>query len=107
MVSLVAFVVACEHLIPMAIVGSDPERVLDFLLPVFNPLARLMTPLTAALLRIRGSRRDREAAGNGNGAAPPAARQPDAAAEEGEISEEEGRSCCSRSWTSRKRSCAR
>ena len=90
-VSLVAFVVACEHLIPMAIVGSDPERVLDFLLPVFNPLARLMTPLTAALLQIRGSRRDRDAAGNGNGAAPPAARQPDAATEEGEISEEEGR----------------
>ena len=90
-VSLVAFVVACEHLIPMAIVGSDPERVLDFLLPVFNPLARLMTPLTAALLQIRGSRRDREAAANGNGTAPPTARQPDAASEEGEISEEEGR----------------
>jgi putative hemolysin len=90
-VSLVAFVVACEHLIPMAIVGSDPERILEFVLPVFNPLARLMTPLTAALLRIRGSRRDREGAANGNGTTPPAARQPDTVGEEAEISEEEGR----------------
>ena len=91
-VSLVAFVVACEHLIPMAIVGSDPERVLDVLLPVFNPLARVMTPLTATLLQVRGSRRDREtAAAVSNGSTQPATRQPDAANEEGQISEEEGR----------------
>jgi CBS domain containing-hemolysin-like protein len=91
-VSLVAFVVACEHLIPMAIVGADPERVLDVLLPVFNPLARLMTPLTATLLQVRGSRRDRDAAAAlANGSAQPAVRQPDAANDEGQISEEEGR----------------
>ena len=91
-VSLVAFVVACEHLIPMAIVGADPERVLDLLLPVFNPLARLMTPLTATLLQVRGTRRDRDpAAAPGNGAAQPALRPPDVANDEGQISEEEGR----------------
>ena len=28
-VSLVAFVVVCEHLLPMLIVRSDPEQVLD------------------------------------------------------------------------------
>jgi putative hemolysin len=90
-VSLVAFVVACEHLIPMAIVGADPERVLDVLLPVFNPLARLMTPLTVTLLQVRG-RRDRDAAAAvGNGSAQPALRQPDTANDEGQISEEEGR----------------
>ena len=91
-ISLVAFVVACEHLIPMAIVGADPERVLGVLLPVFNPLARLMTPLTATLLQVRGSRRDRETAATlGNGAAQLAVGQPEAASEEGQISEEEGR----------------
>jgi putative hemolysin len=90
-VSLVAFVVACEHLIPMAIVGSDPERVLDVLLPVFNPWARLMTPLTVALLQVRGSRREKDAAGAAANGGSPATGQPDAATAEGEISEEEGR----------------
>jgi CBS domain containing-hemolysin-like protein len=91
-ISLVAFVVACEHLIPMAIVGADPERVLSVLLPVFNPLARLMTPLTATLLQVRGSRRDRDTAATlANGAVQLAAGQPEAVSEEGEISEEEGR----------------
>ena len=71
-VSLVAFVVACEHLIPMAIVGADPERVLDVLLPVFNPLARLMTPLTATLLQVRGAPRSRRGRGRG----PTASAQP-------------------------------
>src|SRR5688572_3562987 len=35
-VSLVAFVVVCEHVMPMLIVRRDPEAVLDFLLPVFH-----------------------------------------------------------------------
>jgi CBS domain containing-hemolysin-like protein len=91
-ISLVAFVVACEHLIPMAIVGADPERVLGLLLPVFNPLARLMKPLTATLLQVRGSRRDRDTAATlTTGAVQLAAGQPEAVSEEGEISEEEGR----------------
>jgi len=58
---------------------------------VFNPLARLMTPLTVTLLQVRG-RRDRDAAAAvGNGSAQPALRQPDTANDEGQISEEEGR----------------
>ena len=92
-VSLVAFVVVCEHLLPMLIVRRDPEQVLDVLLPVFHPLARLLTPLTAALLA--GSRRPpRARARRAATATAPRRRRrasPDAADDEGEISEEEGR----------------
>jgi CBS domain containing-hemolysin-like protein len=89
MVSLIAFVVACEHLLPNLIVRYDPEQVLDVLLPAFHPLARLMSPLTTPIIGIIDSRRD---AGNGNGAehdAQAPAQENDAG--EGQISEEEGR----------------
>ncbi|HWN85321.1 MAG TPA: hemolysin family protein [Vicinamibacterales bacterium] len=92
-VSFVAFVVACEHLIPMAIVRRDPEEVLDVLLPLFTPLAGLLMPITIALIEVigrRGRERDRDAPANGAAdapATPPA--ETDAA--ENEISEEEGR----------------
>jgi putative hemolysin len=90
-VSFVAFVVACEHLIPMAIVRRDPEEVLDVLLPVFTPLAGLLMPVTIALVEVIGRReRERDAAANGTSDAP-AAPQPEAAATENDISEEEGR----------------
>jgi CBS domain containing-hemolysin-like protein len=59
-VSLVAFVVVCEHLLPALIVRRDPERVLDVTLPVFAVLARVTRPLTFAVLDILGARRDRE-----------------------------------------------
>src|SRR5215208_315974 len=48
-VSLVAFVVVCEHLLPMLIARRDPEAVLDVLLPVFHLMARVVQPLTLAL----------------------------------------------------------
>ena len=57
-VSLVAFVLFCEHLLPMLIVRRDPERVLDVLLPVFHYVARVLTPLTAAVLGVIGARRE-------------------------------------------------
>jgi CBS domain containing-hemolysin-like protein len=60
-VSLAAFVVVCEHLLPAIISRHDPESVLDVLLPVFTPLTRLMQPMTAALVDIIDVRRDREA----------------------------------------------
>jgi putative hemolysin len=92
-VSLGAFVAACEHLVPMLIVRSDPERVLDVLLPVFHPLARLLSPLTLVLIGVMGQRRDRNEspASATNGAQPAAAGAPDPVAEEGSISDEEGR----------------
>jgi CBS domain containing-hemolysin-like protein len=91
-VSLAAFVVVCEHLLPAVIARHDPESVLDVLLPVFAPLAKLMRPVTIALIDIIDVRRDRE--GGEEPAAPEAADAAPAAAEqqeEGVISQEEGR----------------
>jgi putative hemolysin len=63
--SIVAIVITCEHLIPLVIVRHDPERVLDMLLPSFDAITRLLRPLTTTLLRLGTSRsKDR---GNGNG----------------------------------------
>ncbi len=51
--------IACGHLIPLLIVRDDPERVLDVLLPSFVPVARVLRPLTALLVRLGAPRRDR------------------------------------------------
>jgi putative hemolysin len=90
-ISLALFVVVCEHLIPAIIARHDPEDVLDVLLPAFTPLARLMRPVTVALMDIIDVRRDREAdtdtaAPETTAAAPEAEQQ-----EEGVISQQEGR----------------
>ena len=103
MVSLIAFIIVCEHLLPTLIARHDPEQVLDILLPVFSPLARVMRWITMALIGLLEARRDREAtARNGqaetteavqgaaeNGTAPQ--RSQWGQDEEGAISEEEGR----------------
>ena len=78
-VSMFGIVLACEHLIPLLIVRQHPEAVLDFLLPSFDAILRILRPLTSGLLRVgtNGHRRTqsgvRKAAGNGKGqpAAPP------------------------------------
>jgi len=92
-VSLVAFVVVCEHLLPMLVARRDPEEVLDVLLLAFHPIARLMRPMTRLLIQISGARNEREDAPNGADA--DTTRKAPAAAEEqgegGAISEEEGR----------------
>ena len=86
-VSLVAFVAICEHLLPMFIVRRDPEAVLDVILPVFHPVAQLLTPMTATILGVIGVRRE---VSNGT---TDAAQQAPAKEEqvEGAISQEEGR----------------
>jgi magnesium and cobalt exporter, CNNM family len=92
-VSLVAFVVVCEHLLPMLIVRRDPERALDVLLPAFHAVATVLIPMTTLLLDLINMRREREAPGNGHAAddaAPTAAGEKKETAE-GAISEEEGR----------------
>ncbi len=67
LLSIIAIVIACEHLVPLIIVRRNPERVLDVLLPSFDAMARLLRPLTAALLRM-GTVRPKERTGsNGNG----------------------------------------
>jgi putative hemolysin len=64
--SIVAIVITCEHLIPLVLVRRDPERVLDVLLPSFDVIARLMKPLTSTLLRIGTSRSKERTNGNGH-----------------------------------------
>jgi putative hemolysin len=90
---IVAFVVVCEHLLPALIVRRDPEAALDVLLPVFNPLARIVQPLTTALIGLLERRREREG-GNGPAVAddqPASAAAADQQEEDHAISEEEGR----------------
>jgi magnesium and cobalt transporter len=92
LVSLVAFVVVCEHLLPAFIVRFDPERVLDVTLPVFSAVARPIRPLTVVLLDILGPRREREGQ---NADTPESTAQPpaagDAAEAMGGLSDAEGR----------------
>jgi CBS domain containing-hemolysin-like protein len=91
-VSLVAFVVVCEHLLPMLIVRRDPERVLDVLLPAFHAVAKILVPITTVLFDLIDERKERDA--NGNGHAADATVQPPAGdnePDEGTISEAEGR----------------
>src|SRR6185295_11246641 len=90
--SLLAFIVVCEHLLPMLIVRRDPERALDVLLPAFHAVATVLVPITSFVVDLIDMRRERE--GNGNGQ--PADADEVAPAEkkengEGAISEEEGR----------------
>ena len=56
-----AFVVVCELLLPLLIVGRDPERVLELLLPSFSPVARALGPVTRWMARTVA---EREAAGD-------------------------------------------
>ena len=88
-VSLVAFVVVCEHLLPMLIVRRDPERVLDVLLPVFHPVARVLRPATATILDVIGVRRETPNGGTSVAASQAPAKEGEQ--EEGAISQEEGR----------------
>jgi putative hemolysin len=69
-VSMAAFVTVFEHLIPLLLVRRNPERVLNVLLPSFDPLARVLRPLTRALVGLIATlRRDRPAATTAEGEA--------------------------------------
>jgi CBS domain containing-hemolysin-like protein len=57
LLSIIGFVVVCEHVIPLLVVRRDPERVLKLLLPSFDAVARILTPITTALLKLGTSRR--------------------------------------------------
>jgi CBS domain containing-hemolysin-like protein len=92
MVSLIAFVVVCEHLLPNLVVRRDPERALDLLLPAFRPVARVLTPLTVPIIDIlESSRREREGPNGGTAADDGQTQAADNEPHEGAISEEEGR----------------
>src|SRR5207248_8476514 len=64
--AVAAFVLACELLLPLLIVGRDPERILEILLPTFTPIARTLGPLTRGIARSIASNR------RGNGPVVPA-----------------------------------
>jgi CBS domain containing-hemolysin-like protein len=70
MLFVAIFILVCEHVVPMFIVRRNPERVLEILLPPFDFAARLIHPLTGALVRliVADARRDRVEATSVNGA---------------------------------------
>jgi putative hemolysin len=71
--SVAAFVIFGQLLLPLLIVGRDPERVLEVLLPSFAPVARALGPMTRWIARaVSSTKRER----------PGAAPTPDEAAEE-------------------------
>jgi magnesium and cobalt transporter len=91
-ISLIAFVVICEHLLPALLVRRDPEQVLDVVLPVFHAVAKPLQPLTAVLVGMLGPRREREAGNGGSAEANNEAPAADTEADgEGGISDSEGR----------------
>jgi len=49
--AIIGFVLVFELLLPMLIIGRDPERVLEWLLPTFVPIARVLAPITSWLAR--------------------------------------------------------
>ena len=50
-VGVVAFVLFFQLVIPLAIIGRDPARALDLLLPTFVPVARALAPLTRPIAK--------------------------------------------------------
>ncbi len=57
--STLLFVLFCEHIVPLALVRRDPERLLELLLPSFETLVRLLKPITMTLIRLGAARRER------------------------------------------------
>ncbi|MFB3854508.1 MAG: hemolysin family protein [Vicinamibacterales bacterium] len=61
--SMAAFVLVCQHLLPLLIVRQSPERVLEVLLPSFVAVSRVVHPLTVGLVGLAAAaRRDRQPA---------------------------------------------
>ena len=105
------FILIFEHVLPLLIVRRNPEQALELLLPPFDFAARFLHPLTGTLVRLivdgrrerespRGQQRPRGRRGEatqrrrgGRGTAPHRARG--------------AAPCCSPSWISATRSCAR
>jgi magnesium and cobalt exporter, CNNM family len=50
-ISVAAFVIICELLLPVAIVLRDPERILGLLLPSFSPIAKALGPMARWMAR--------------------------------------------------------
>src|SRR3954469_11003952 len=44
LLAIAGFVVVFELIVPVMIAGRDPERMLEILLPTFDPIARILGP---------------------------------------------------------------
>ena len=65
LLSIAAFVLVCEHVVPLLLIRRNPERVLEVVLPTFDVVAKPLRPITGALIRLAStSRRDRHELGN-------------------------------------------
>ena len=57
LIAVAAFIVIVELLLPLAIVARDPERVLEILLPTFNPVARALGPFSRWTAQVMSAKR--------------------------------------------------
>jgi CBS domain containing-hemolysin-like protein len=60
--SVIAFVLFCELVLPILLVGRDPERALEFLLPTFAPIATALGPMTRWIAKSMASAKKPSAA---------------------------------------------
>ena len=65
LVFMIAFMLLCEHVLPLLIARRNPERTLEILLPPFDVAARFLQPLTGVLVRLIVDPRRERAAGEG------------------------------------------
>jgi putative hemolysin len=89
--SVAVFSIVCEHLLPTLIVGRNPQKVLEFLLPSFDVLARFLQPVTFSLVMARRASRlpgidEREREREEEGTEAPVT-EPEAETPEGEASD--------------------
>ena len=69
LLSIVAFVVVCEQVVPSALARRNAGRVLELLLPSFDLALRILGPVTGWLMLLARPRRGRSANGRVNGGA--------------------------------------
>jgi putative hemolysin len=91
LLSMAGFVLGFEHMLPLLIVRHDPERVLITLLPSFNTIALVLSPITRSLVGIIATlRRERPVPAPSNGVPPEVDENGDAAHAYLEAGEQEG-----------------
>jgi putative hemolysin len=96
--SVAVFSIVCEHLLPTLIVGRNPQKVLEFLLPSFDVIARFLQPVTFSLVMARrasrmpgADEREREEEGTAAPVTEPEAETPEGEAPDAPLIEREER----------------
>ncbi len=69
LLSIVAFVVVCEQVVPSALARRNAGQVLELLLPSFDLALRILGPVTGWLMLLARPRRGRSTNGRANGGA--------------------------------------